>query len=215
MYALWMQRNKRKHGETLGPIKAAVQWTIDLAFDLGQIAAAQKSEAAPSVAKLWERPQPGWLKCNTDGAFYDQQWRGATGAVLRDEYGAFIRGSAKWYDHCLDALSAEALACRDGLIMARQYGARKVWLETDCQEVVRLWQAGANQRSSIITILNEIAELSNYFHEFKFSYACRSCNRIAHSLAKQVIADIRTGWWSIAPACMQELLASECNHPPI
>jgi hypothetical protein len=59
-------------------------------------------------------PHAGWLKCNVDGAFYHQQWRGATGLVLRDDAGAFGRGDAKWYDRCLDALSMEAMVCRDG-----------------------------------------------------------------------------------------------------
>jgi hypothetical protein len=26
----------------------------------------------------WEVPPAGWLKCNVDGAFYEQQWKGAT-----------------------------------------------------------------------------------------------------------------------------------------
>lgn len=53
------------------------------------------------------------------------------------------------YDHCLHALTMEALDCRDGLAMALQLGIQKVWLESDCQEVVRLWQARDQQRSSV------------------------------------------------------------------
>jgi len=34
MYALWMQRNRNRHGEQIWPMKVAVQWAIDLAFDL-------------------------------------------------------------------------------------------------------------------------------------------------------------------------------------
>jgi len=79
----------------------------------------------------WVKPEAGWLKCNTDGAFYDQQWKGAMGAVLRDENGLFVRACARWYDHCLDAHTAEALACHDGLKIARNINADRVWLETD------------------------------------------------------------------------------------
>jgi hypothetical protein len=62
----------------------------------------------------------------------------------------------------------EALACCDGLIMAQQSGAQKVWSETDCQELMRLWTAGENQRSSVVTILREVRELSMTFQAFKF-----------------------------------------------
>lgn len=214
MYALWMQRNKRKHGEALGPIRAAVQWAVDLALDLGQVSASQRPVAVPHAVQSWERPPSGWLKCNTDGAFYDQQWKGATGAVLRDEHGAFIRGSAKWYDHCLNGLPrwsdhGETVWSAEGLAGDRLSGSSAP-MAGRCE--VRLWQAGANQRSSIMAILKEIGELTNFFQVFKFSFAGRSCNRIAHSLAKQVTTDTRAGWWSFAPACVQELLASDCNH---
>ena len=92
-----------------------------------------------------------------DAAFYVEQWQGATGLVLRDELGSFVRGSAKWYAHCLDALTMEALACRDGLLLAQQTNAQRVWMES--QELVKLWCPGENQRSSIVSILREIREL--------------------------------------------------------
>jgi hypothetical protein len=123
MYSLWMQRNRRQHGEQTVPIKEAVRWAMDLAFDLWHISQVPARARTSNIEEHWEMPPGGWLKCNADGAFYEQQWRGATGAVLRDDTGAFIRGGARWYDHCLDALSMEAMACRDGSLMARQVGA--------------------------------------------------------------------------------------------
>lgn len=212
--ALWMQRNRRRHGEMLPPIRVAVQWAADLAFDLRQATHSQSSVTEPRAVPRWERPPLGWIKCNTDGVFYEQTGQGATGAVLRDGAGAFIRGSAKWYDHCLDALTLEAIACRDGLALSVQSGVRKIWLETDCQQMVQLWQAGTNQRSTISTILQEIRELSLLFHDFKLSFVSRDCNKVAHVLAKQVTGDTRAGWWTYAPAYVLDLLSSYCNPAP-
>ena len=42
MYSLWMQRNKRRHGETQGSLRIAVQWAVDLAHDLWQIIQSKK-----------------------------------------------------------------------------------------------------------------------------------------------------------------------------
>jgi ribonuclease HI len=102
-------------------------------------------------------------------------------------------GGARWYDHYLDALSMEAMACRDGLLMARQVGAQRVWLETDCQELVKLWRAGDSQRSSVLPILREIRDLSLLFQEFNFSFISRKCNMVAHTLAKQVLSETQVG----------------------
>jgi hypothetical protein len=41
IYALWMQRNRRRHGEPGLPVRAAVQWAVDLAFDLMQTRSSQ------------------------------------------------------------------------------------------------------------------------------------------------------------------------------
>jgi hypothetical protein len=55
----------------------------------------------------------------------------------------------------------EALACRDGLVLTQQVGVQRVWLETDCQELLKLWSVGEKQRSSVVTIMKEIRELSS------------------------------------------------------
>lgn len=91
MYSLWMQRNRRQHGEQTVPIKEAVRWAMDLAFDLWHISQVPARARTSNIEEHWEMPPGGWLKCNADGVFYEQQWRGATGAVLRDDTGAFIR----------------------------------------------------------------------------------------------------------------------------
>lgn len=41
-------------------------------------------------------------------------------------------GSARWYEYCLNALAAEALACCNGMKLARERGVRRLVLETDC-----------------------------------------------------------------------------------
>nr|TKW03309.1 hypothetical protein SEVIR_7G015900v2 [Setaria viridis] len=53
----------------------------------------------------------GWVKCNTDAAFYVDDHNGASGAVLRDPTGAFGGAHARWYGTSLSALAMEAHAC--------------------------------------------------------------------------------------------------------
>jgi hypothetical protein len=50
----------------------------------------------------WKPPPAGWHKCNVDGAFYAYVGQG------------------------LDALTMEALACRDGLLAARDRGLSEI-----------------------------------------------------------------------------------------
>lgn len=149
----------------------------------------------------WKPPEEEWIKCNSDGAFYPDG-SGATGAVLRDHHGCFKGGSERWYTACMDALTIEVLACRDGLILAKKNGATSVLLETDCRELVRLWELKDVQRSSITVILREIQELCNSLVRFSFCYASRECNLVAHELAKHVSSACVMDEWHQAPSCV-------------
>jgi ribonuclease HI len=213
MYSLWMQRNKRRHGDSQVPVRNAVKWTVDMANDLWQITQSRQQVHPVLVRPTWQSPPFGWTKCNTDAAFYAGVNQGATGIVLRDSTGNFEGGRACWYPHALDALMMESLACRDGMIFAKAKGVTKLQMETDSQELVRLWRTGDFQRSYLAPILKEIWDISPDFQSFSLMYANRACNRVAHVLAKQATDVFRLGKWQHAPTCILHLLAEDCNPP--
>lgn len=122
MGSLWMIRNKWKHGETTVPIQQPIFLVRDTAFDLWQILHPEKIQREAEVVKRWQAPADSWIKCNADGAFFQDWGRGATGVVLRDHNGAYMAGQALYYGQCLDALTTEAMACRDGLVLAMREG---------------------------------------------------------------------------------------------
>lgn len=209
MWSLWMLRNRRRHGEDGLPIRRAVLWVCDTTFDIWQLLH-QPKEMVLKVKPTWKLSEEGWIKCNFDGAFY-QDGSGATGAV-RDHHGGFKGGVARWYDHCVDALTMEELAFRDGLILVKNHGVTRVSFETDCQELVNLWLMKADQRSSISAIIKEIQELSCSLISFSLSYTSRVCNLASHVLAKQVSSVCVMGEWHQAPSCVHQTLVSDCNH---
>mgnify|MGYP003702682549 CR=1 FL=1 len=50
-------------------MRAATQWAIDTAFDLWQLIHPEKERTMIGNPIPWERPAPGWVKCNVDAAF--------------------------------------------------------------------------------------------------------------------------------------------------
>jgi ribonuclease HI len=62
-------------------------------------------------------------------------------------------GTTKWYEHCLSALAAEARACCDGLLFAREQSIQKIQLETDYQVLVNLWNKQSCQKSEISPLI--------------------------------------------------------------
>lgn len=134
MWSLWTARNQRRHGERGIPLKLAVQWATDTAFDMWQtLHPAKIAGNISSSPRTWQKPPSGWIKANVDAAFYSRDSSAASGVVIRDEDGRTCGGRAKWYEFCLNALTAEATACRDGLQLAQERGVQHLQLETDCQ----------------------------------------------------------------------------------
>jgi ribonuclease HI len=78
------------------------------------------------------------MKVNTDAAFSLSNSTGSTGAVLHDHSGSVRAAAARFYPCVSDALMAEALAVRDGLILAAEQEATRVVLEMDNATVATL-----------------------------------------------------------------------------
>jgi hypothetical protein len=51
-----------------------------------------------------------------------------------------VGGRARWQCHGLDALTKEALARKDGVTLANERGIRHLVVETDSQELVKVWE---------------------------------------------------------------------------
>jgi ribonuclease HI len=213
MYSLWMQRNKRRHGEPQQPVHVAVRCSLDLAFDLWTAKGLLQPMRGKSQVQRWKAPPSGWYRCNTDGAFYSDQGTGASGVALRDDTGLFVGGQAKWYPNGLDALTLEVLACWDGVVYARDRGVHRLIVESDCQEYVKLWNERDHQRSRIAPIIRETRAISSSFIDFSVAFVSRSCHSVAHTLAKQVLGVNRSEEWQSAPACVEHLIVSDCNSP--
>jgi hypothetical protein len=105
--------------------------------------------------------------------------------VLRDQDGRTCGATANWYDeYCLNPLAAEALACCDGMQLAKERGVNRLFLETDCQVLVSLWLNRSNQESEISPLLGQMEELSRSFDAFEICLISRSCNKLAHACAR-------------------------------
>jgi hypothetical protein len=69
-----------------------------------------------------------------------------------------------------------------------------------------LWNKKDAQRSIIDPVLKEIDELRLAFHDFSFSYVSRVCNKVLHTLAKQVSGSHRLETWYVTLTCVYDLI---------
>ena len=125
MWLWWQERNRVREGERRRSVD-------ELAFLCKQYAAEYldmcKSNSAPTGGNkaAWKRPDPGWVKVNSDGAFSETTGEGGWGAVIRDEEGEVVEAAAGKLTRLMGAFQSEVEACLAGVMLARERGCARI-----------------------------------------------------------------------------------------
>jgi hypothetical protein len=131
---------------------------------------------------------------------------------MRDDLGKVVAAAATHYDHIPDVLTAEALAARDGVLLARASGFERVILEVDCLALVSLLRSEDGGRSPIAGIWHEIKELSGVFLSFDISFVNRESNEAAHFYAKLALRSSSECVWNESfPLGQKGIAQNDCN----
>lgn len=132
--------------------------------------------------------------------------------IVRDHTGAIAGAAARWFDDIPDALTAEALAAREGLELAVELGLDNVVLEVDCQGLVNLLKDPSSSRSAIGGLCFDITELGKNFSLFVVRWVRREANSVAHVCASTVSLYERSFFWvDDLPDWLVALAAADCN----
>jgi len=111
-----------------------------------------------------------------------------------------------------DALTAEALAAKEGLELAAELGLNKILLEVDCQALSNFLQGPQPFTSSIGGLCFDILELGKSFASFSNRWIRRDANSVAHACASLVSAAERAFFWiDCIPNWLVMLAASDCT----
>jgi hypothetical protein len=103
------------HEKSPIPLKPAIDGALDACFHLMNGVQQGDQRCRPKLEEKWSKPPSGYVKINTDGGFEAESMSGATGAVIRDENGIFIKAMVRRLPSVASALVVEAKAWRDGL----------------------------------------------------------------------------------------------------
>ncbi|TVU10399.1 hypothetical protein EJB05_43925, partial [Eragrostis curvula] len=201
VWSLWSGRNNaRNHGKANWNAGAAVRHIAKMVEDLMCIKA-DCTVPRPKLPVRWKPPDASYVKVNTDGAFDANTSTGASGAVVRDSHGRVLCAGARWYDNLPDVLTIEAIAARDGLLLASAKGCDKVVLELDNLTLVESLNSSTVNRSAVAGLWHEIQELGR-----------REANCAAHCCASKPTRDHRVLSWSDhLPLWLSEVAAKDCN----
>uniref|UniRef100_A0A453JMD1 RNase H type-1 domain-containing protein n=1 Tax=Aegilops tauschii subsp. strangulata TaxID=200361 RepID=A0A453JMD1_AEGTS len=194
MWAIWTSRNNITHDkESLKPAQALkrIRETLML-LELPL----EHTRIMPGFG--WRPPELEYVKINTDASVSMTENRSGVGGLARTS-STFVAAWSKPHLNVTDPLTAEAPALRDGVIFGKLQGLQRVVFETDCLELVQLWNSQHFTRSVIAPILLDIEELASSFPSFDIQHVFRQANTSAHLCAKHASTLGVTDCWMNSP----------------
>ncbi|KAK1645863.1 hypothetical protein QYE76_063668 [Lolium multiflorum] len=142
------------------------------------------SEKQSKAQNQWTKPPEGWAKLNFDAGFNEQSNSGSWGAVLRNNKGGIILSAWGKINHCKNAEIAEATAGILALQSVIPNYSGPILVENDCATLVSEVKMVEKSKCAIANNVDEIKNLLRLFPDFAFSKVHRSCNEVAHVLAR-------------------------------
>ncbi|KAL0004154.1 hypothetical protein SO802_011715 [Lithocarpus litseifolius] len=130
----------------------------------------------------WDKPDPGWLKLNTDGSSKGLLGAAAGGGLIRDEGGNWVAGFSRKIGRT-DSFVAEIWALRDGLQLCQQMSARAVMIELDAKSLVDVLNNSSYYNAVISPLLDDCKFLISQIPQVHVRHTYREANKCADRLA--------------------------------
>jgi ribonuclease HI len=116
-----------------------------------------------------------------DASFIEESCEGATGAVLHDYQDHFISAATKFFPNVGLASMAEALAIKEGLLLAAIYGCCAIVAESDSLENIEALNGSSRWWTNSAAIYADCIDLGLSIGEVSYVHCPREANKVAPS----------------------------------
>ncbi|KAF7808128.1 ribonuclease H [Senna tora] len=137
--------------------------------------------------KAWRKPMVGWIKVNTDGAVCRSSRKAGCGGIIRDNYGNWIKGFVSNLGYA-SVISAKIWGIYHGLVTAWNLGFRKVELESDSSQAIKMIQMLREASSNLRPLQHKISCLLASDWEVKATHISRNANGCADTHPSVVVS---------------------------
>ncbi|KAK2358234.1 hypothetical protein QL285_095437 [Trifolium repens] len=159
----------------------------------------------------WEKPDPGWVKCNVDVAFVTGSGKTSVGLCFRDSNGQFMAGMTQWQQIISSTIEGEVWALLLAMQEARHKGLDRVQFESDSKVLVDAIHMKRRGNSEFLSIVYNIVSFMSSFSNFEVKFIKRQANSVAHALARAANSWPSFHRFEIIPFCIEHLLVNEIH----
>ena len=136
---------------------------------------------------IWEPPQLGWFKLNTNVAMDIQNGKVSYGVVIRNHEVLVMLAGTDFGNYSEDVAITKAEAIRFGILLAKETGLSPLMIESDSLFVIQLIQEKQHTRTELLWIISDVQQLMQPKQDFRIRHISRSGNQAADALAKYAL----------------------------
>eukprot|EP00257_Ricinus_communis_P027818 XP_025015232.1 uncharacterized protein LOC112536661 [Ricinus communis] len=151
-------------------------------------------------------PQPGFVKCNVDGAVFTASGRSGFGMVIRDSAGSFVMGADGSSPGLFNVKLAEAIGLREAVQWVLSLGRSNVIFEYDAKVVVDAVLSGAADLFEFGAVIADCRLLLQHGCNYSVQFIRKQANLVAHSLARASHLQDGFNMFSVPPDCIRNLV---------
>ena len=213
LWAWWDARNKANAGEKRRLTEEVVYKARSVLIQVQEDVMEEGVRAVRANGQRWIPPSPDIMKINVDAAFWPDERLGAWGFVVHDHHANAVLAGAGRLKVVSNVRCAEAHACIAVLQAAVVHGLQNIVVETDSQTLVKALQTCEYDLAPGGVLFREAKFiLSTSFSSSSIIHGYRSCNMVAHELARvgrHRDPDHPVVWIHPLPAFVNNLLVSD------
>ncbi|XP_048438958.1 uncharacterized protein LOC125476672 [Pyrus x bretschneideri] len=140
----------------------------------------------------------GWIKCNFDGAWIQQDLRGGFGAVIQDHRGEFIAAIDSSIGRTRSAFHAELFAARQVTLWPKLPFGKSIIFECDSSLVLAAVKGQDEDYSLLGPIINDLHYLLQSFPLLLLNHEQQGSNSAEHRLDLVGIGSNQQLLWSFS-----------------
>lgn len=194
---LWKGRNRLRFEQLVWSPTAIMDNALDAWREFIGIQTLDKAMVKPPPLRdkqTWTKPPSGVIKINVDAALDHKSNICGMGLVARNAEGLVVGAAMESFSGSYPARIVKAMGFRLALQMAIDWNFSQVMVEGDALQVI---QALTRSKTYVDcdSIVLDCIKLASHFQLCSFTHVFRECNRVAHSVAKHSLLEVRKESW--------------------
>ncbi|XBH54147.1 hypothetical protein VPH35_076510 [Triticum aestivum] len=162
--------------------------------------------------RVWEPPDPDYIKINVDASLVDSMRSARVGVVARNNLGELLASSWDFIRFYTSVDEAELRATLVGLYIGITFH-KPIILKTDCAFVASFLVKDSIDRSPLGDLKKEASSVSRLIKDLKIAKIDRLANRMAHEIAKFSLDSRSDGaLCNSVPPCVATFVMNDCKN---